>query len=90
MFTPTAIRTRLKQQPFRPFRLVTSSGESYEVRHPDLLFVGMDEVIVGIPGKNDPAFYDDVSRVAIVHVTAMEDLPKKAKRSSKRNGRGKK
>jgi hypothetical protein len=87
MFTRAAIRTRLLQQPFHPFRLVTSSGENYEVQHPELLLVGIEDVIVGTPSKDDPTYYDNVSRVAISHVTAMEDLPARSKKGSKSNGK---
>ena len=29
-----ALRNLLKERPFKPFRLVMSSGQTYEVRHP--------------------------------------------------------
>jgi hypothetical protein len=87
MFTPTAIKERLKRQPFQPFRLVTSSGENYEVRHPELVFVGTTELMVGNPSKDDPTIYDRASHVALMHVTAMENLPVKAKKGSKSNGK---
>ena len=32
-------RDLLKAQPFQPFRIVMSSGESYEVRHPEMAFL---------------------------------------------------
>lgn len=87
MFTPAQVRNRLTEQPFKPFRLVTSSGEHYDVLHPDLLLIGATDVIIGMPGKDDARFYEDVSRVALMHVTAMEDLPVKAKKGSKSNGK---
>ena len=87
MFTPTAIKERLKRQPFQPIRLVTSSGESYEVRHPELLFVGATELMVGSPSKDDPTIYDSATHVALMHVTAMENLPANAKKGSKSNGK---
>lgn len=75
MFTGTAIRKRLKEQPFVPVRIVTSSGESYEVHHPDLVLVGERDIQVGISSKKDPSIYSQVSRVALMHITAIEDLP---------------
>lgn len=85
MFSPADIRNRLTEQPFKPFRIVTASGESYEVMHPDLLLVGTNDVVVGFPGEDDPAIYSNVSRVALMHVTAMEDIPESASKS-KGNG----
>lgn len=90
MFTPTDFKTRLKGQPFKPFRIVTSSGASYEVRHPDLLWIGANELMVGTPSGLDPSLYENVSRVAMVHVTALEDLPARTSKNSKGNRKKKK
>ncbi len=75
MFTAKDIRERAKQQPFRPLRLVTSSGQSYDVNHPDLIWVGHRDVMVGVAAKDEPNYYDAVSRIAIIHITALQDLP---------------
>lgn len=75
MFTPEYIRARMRQQPFTPVRIVTSSGESYEVFYPDLVWVGGRDLQVGTPMPGAPAFYDMVARVAIMHITALQDLP---------------
>lgn len=89
MFTPKDIKDRLKQQPFEPFRIVTSSGESYEVEHPDLLWVGANVLWVGIPSKKDPSLFDGASRVALMHVTALENVPAKAAKPAKSDGQKK-
>lgn len=54
--TVQTFRELLSQQPFRPFRLVMSSGQSYEIRHPEMalltgtsLLVGTGEVEDGVP-----------------------------------------
>ena len=78
MFTPNQIRERVHVQPFTPFRVVTSSGESYEVHHPELIMVGHREVTIGSPSSHSPAIYDRMNRVALMHVTALEDLPRPA------------
>jgi hypothetical protein len=49
MFTPSQIKDRVRQQPFVPLRIVTSSGEAYEVRHPDLVWIGTRDIHVGMP-----------------------------------------
>jgi hypothetical protein len=53
--TAANFRQLLKQQPFRPFRLVMSSGESYEVRHPDMAWVVKNDILVGTGGTGDVA-----------------------------------
>jgi hypothetical protein len=55
MLTADDIHDRVRLRPFRPVRLVTSSGESYDIYHPDLIMVGRREVTVGIPiGRPQP------------------------------------
>lgn len=75
LFSSSSIRQRLKGTPFVPLRIVTSSGESYEVHHPDMVWVGERDIHIGISSKKDPSIYSQVSRVALMHITALEDLP---------------
>jgi hypothetical protein len=42
MFTADHIYERMQDRPFKPLRIVTSSGESYDVYHPELVVVGND------------------------------------------------
>jgi hypothetical protein len=47
----------------------------YDIQHPDLVLVGRRDVMVGFPGPDNPSIYDRVTRVALVHMVALEDLP---------------
>ena len=78
MLTAVEIRARANQRPFSPFRVVTSSGNSYEVVHPELIMVGRRELIIGRPWRKNPAVYDATDRIAVLHVTALEDIGKPA------------
>jgi len=73
MFTPNQLKERIKKQPFVPLRIVTSSGESYTVTHPELLWVGVRDVHVGIASRKDPTTYENVARISLLHITALED-----------------
>jgi hypothetical protein len=75
MFTAEDVQGRLRQRPFVPFRIVTSVGESIEVYHPDLVLVGRRDVIVGTASPDNPSVYDQVVRFAMIHITALHDLP---------------
>ncbi len=79
MFDPKAVQARIRKQPFVPVRIVTSSGEAYEVRHPDQIMIGRTVLFIGLAGKKGGEFYDEVARVALMHVTALEDLRVSAK-----------
>jgi hypothetical protein len=56
--TVQTFRELLAQRPFAPFRLVMSSGQSYEVRHPEMawltgtsILVGIDQTDEGVPAE---------------------------------------
>ena len=86
MFSARAIRERVRRQPFRPFRIVTSAGSTYEVRHPELVMVGRRELSIGQTKRDEEEpYYEDVGRVAIMHIVAIEDLaPRNGKRKRPR------
>jgi hypothetical protein len=75
MFTSDDIQARLHEQPFVPFRIVTSAGQTFDIPHPDLVMVGRRALVVGTASAENPAQFDLTTRVAIMHVTALEDLP---------------
>jgi len=82
MMTATEIRARVRAQPFVPFRIVTSSGRTYDVLHPDLILVGQRELTVGRPGRHDQTLYEGQDRISVLHVSALEDLPQANAQSS--------
>ncbi len=75
MFTPDEIQERIGEQPFVPVRIVTSSGQMFDVNHPDLVMVGRLTLTIGSASTENPRQYERMTRVAIVHVTALEELP---------------
>jgi len=75
MFTPGDIQRRIRTQPFVPLRIVTSSGQSFDLYHPDLIMIGRTALMIGTASAEDPATFDLVKRVALMHFTALENLP---------------
>jgi hypothetical protein len=78
MFSSDDILTRLRQSPFVPVRIIISSGQTFDVLHPDLVLVGRRDMIIGMASKDNPARYEQTTRVPLMHVTALEDLPMSA------------
>lgn len=78
MFTADVIQTRLRERPFVPLRIVTSSGQSYDITHPDLVLVGRRDLIIGTASNDNPGQYETASRVALLHVTDLQDLPRQS------------
>jgi hypothetical protein len=66
-------RELLAARPFKPFRVVMSSGQSYDVRHPEMTFLSRTSIYVGVDVADDhvPA---DYRMFSLLHVTAVEPL----------------
>jgi len=75
MFTADDIQARLHETPFVPLRVVTSSGQAYDVTHPNLVLVGQRALIIGTASNDNPTQFETASRVAILHVADLQDLP---------------
>ena len=71
--TVQTFRNLLTERPFKPFRLVMSSGQAYEVRHPEMALLTKTDILVGIDIEDDgvPAEFKICS---MLHVTAIEPL----------------
>jgi hypothetical protein len=80
---PADIQSHIR--PFAPFRIVTASGETYDVRSPDLIMVGIGSVVIGIPPKPDDDIFERTVRVSLFQIERIEQLPVKTKDG---NGQG--
>ena len=70
---PQHIKDMLDRRPFVPFRVVTSSGQSYDIRHPEMALVTKNTLFVGINSAGD-TIPEDGKIVSILHVTGLEAL----------------
>ena len=69
----TTLREALGRRPFEPFRIRLSSGDVYEVRHPEAALLLKGGIYIGLPADNgdmpDRAVY-----CSLLHVAAIETL----------------
>ena len=72
--TVQTFRDLLHVRPFRPFRLIMSGGEAYEVRHPEMAMLTRSDLLVGTDVAPDgvPA---EFKICALLHVATVEPLP---------------
>lgn len=82
--TVQTFRDLLNQNPFKPFRLVMSSGQSYEVRHPEMALLTKSDMLVGV-GDTDEGVPAEFKICSLLHVTAVEPLAANGK--SQRRGK---
>ena len=71
--TTSMVRDLLRQRPFRPFRVVMSSGEAYEVRHPEMAWVTKNDLFIGIDVADD-GLPVDARMCPLFHVATVEPL----------------
>ncbi len=82
--TLQTFRELLTNQPFRPFRIVMSSGQSYEVRHPEMAWLTRTDLLVAI---DEVEGYPDSFKIcSLLHVTAVEPLTIPAESNPNSNG----
>jgi hypothetical protein len=73
--SPIDVIQALQKRPFEPFRLEVSDGTTYEVRHPELVMVGLGALIIGVPAAGAPKpIYERVETVSLGHVVKLIPL----------------
>lgn len=77
--SPTDLLDAQRRRPFEPFRIQVSDGTVYDVRHTELVMVGLGAVIIGIPasGQAQPV-YERAITVSLMHVVKILPLPASA------------
>ena len=71
---PEELKSTLTQKPFEPFRIVVSDGATYDIRHPDLLWVGQFTCYVGLTGEAGQTLFERSVKVDLDHITRIEPL----------------
>ncbi len=72
--SPMELRDTLTTKPFEPFRLVMTDGATYEVRHPDMLWVGFNVAYVGRTGAASTTFFERSVKLDLNHITQIVPL----------------
>ncbi len=71
--TVQTFRELLAQRPFKPFRLVMSSGQTHEVRHPEMAWLTRTRILVGID-QTDEGVPAEFKICSLLHVATVEPL----------------
>ncbi|HEV2946394.1 MAG TPA: hypothetical protein VGX70_03390 [Gemmataceae bacterium] len=71
---PEELRDTLRRSPFEPFRLVMTDGTGYDIRHPDLMWVGRRSAMIGLTGDPGQTLYERSVKVDLLHVIRLEPL----------------
>jgi len=63
----------VRQQPFVPFRIHLSDTRVFDVRHREMIWVGLEVAYVGLFGIS--GYLDRSEIIAISHIVSLEPLP---------------
>jgi hypothetical protein len=69
IMTMDTIQELLRRRPYEPIRIVTSSGESYEIRHPEMAWPVRNGIYIGLGGRKLP---ERAAYVSLLHISAVE------------------
>ena len=73
---PEQLREAVRARPFVPFRICLTDGQSYDIRHPELLMTGKRSAVIGVilqPTEPEP-LSDRFVTVDLLHVVRIEPL----------------
>ena len=75
--TVQTFREMLARRPFQPVKLTLSSGQSFEIRHPEMAMLTRSSILIGTDLAPDgvPAEFKIVS---LLHVASIEPLTSQA------------
>ena len=71
--TVQTFREMLARRPFQPVKLTLSSGQAFEIRHPEMALLTRTSILVGTDVAEDgvPAEFRIIS---LLHVTSIEPI----------------
>ena len=71
--TLDTLRAFLTRRPFEPMRVKTSSGEVFEIRHPEMASLARTAMVIVHPDA-DGSPSDRVEYVSYLHIASVETL----------------
>ena len=77
--TAAAFRIELRAQPFKPFLVKTTDGDTFTVRHHDAALISDEDGVVTL---HDPNGHYRV--IAISHIVSLEPVREQARKPGKR------
>jgi hypothetical protein len=74
MMTTVEIARHVSAEPFRPFRIHTASGRSFEIRHPEVVQVGRSTLTIYTPLANIPDAEEPWYKISLMLIESIEPL----------------
>jgi hypothetical protein len=74
MMTFRKVGEYVSAEPFRPFRIRMASGQTFEIRHPEMILVGRTSVRVFLPAGEDSQNGDRWQDVSLLLMETLEPI----------------
>jgi hypothetical protein len=75
--TVQTFREMLARRPFQPVKVILSSGQSYDIRHPEMAMLTRTSLLVGVHVAGD-GVQAEFKILTLLHVTAIEPITQQA------------
>lgn len=80
MMTSRKVLEYVSAEPFQSFRIKMASGQTYEIRHPEMILVGRTSVHVHtVQGNEQSESWHDVSLMLMETLEPIESAPEVAR-----------
>ncbi len=66
------VEKKLKQRPFKPFRMHLTDGAAFDVRHPELLLLGRRMLVIGLADDPAQTLFDRSVDIELFHIVRLE------------------
>jgi hypothetical protein len=66
MIPPQELLSYIKAKPFRPFRVHMASGEMFDIRHPELVRVGRNSLMLFTLVSEHPEIFDRWETISLM------------------------
>ena len=74
MMTPQTVLGYVKAEPFRPFRIHTASGRTFDIRHPEMIKVLKSSALVFKADGDIPDLPDEWESVSLMLTESVSHL----------------
>ena len=72
---PKELLSATRRRPFVPFRLTSTEGSVYDVRHPEFCMVGKRSVVLGLePLEEEQSLFEHSVTFDVLHIVKLEPL----------------
>ena len=65
----------LRERPFIPFRIHMTDGRTFDIVHPEAVFVLRSRAIIGLRPDPETNIFDRSEQIALLHVVRTSEIP---------------